>query len=331
MDEAVLGLVCPYCQGRLEISEGERIVLCPYCEQCSYLKGERGIIRYQIQRKVDHQAASQSLNEFLIGPNRANGLREQAKITEMFVAYLPFWMIGSRIASWVFGKKKVDKDDYRPVEVKGLYKASWNTPARDVAEVGIRAAQFAGKPLELFNDEKIYEDGMVFEPMGSEQGPLREAHQYFEKEIIKRSRVNKLGSHQIRYFKERIGIVFLPLWITRYLYKERSYQVVLDGYSGEVLYGKAPGNPWFRAAVLIGAMAFGMFLMVQGTAFVLSIDFKMIALLPLFGGIIIIISGYKKYFRGEEIEIRAKDKPGQMSKENSCSKALNGFDVRLAP
>lgn len=329
MEEAVLGLACPYCQGRLEISEGERIILCPYCKQCSYLKGERGVIRYQVQRKVDHQAASQSVKKFLEGPNRADGLREEAEITEMFVAYLPFWLIWSRVASWVFGKRKVDDNKYRPVEVMRLFRMSWNIPARDVAEFGVKAVQFAGRPLENFNEKTIYEDGMVFEPLGSEQEPLREAHRYFEKEILKRSKTHRVGSHQIRYLKERIGIVYSPLWITRYLFKERSYQVVIDGYSGEVLYGKVPGNPWYRAAVLVGAMALGMFLMVQGTAFVLGIDLEMIAfaLIPFFGGIRLIMSGYKKYFRGEEIEIRAKFNPAQSIQENYRASSVDSLDL----
>jgi len=333
MSEAVFGLACPACQGKLQISEGERIVICPYCDQRSYLKGERGVVRYQIQCKIDHQAASQALSEFLKGPNRADGLRADAKITEMFVVYLPFWTIWSKVASWVFGKKRVDKNKYKPLEVKLICGMSWNSPARDVAEFGVDAVRLADKPLEFLNTETIYADGMVFEPMGSEQEPLRQAHRYFKKNITHFSKAHKIGSIHIRYLKEQIGIVFFPLWIVRYLFRERSYQVVIDGHSGEVLYGKVPGNPWYRAAVIIGSMALGMFLMVYGIAFVLNMGLEMliIELLPMYVGLRIMRSGYNKYFRGEEIEIRANHHPLKPSIKFYRSIFQDGLDLRLDP
>src|SRR5690606_41752721 len=49
-------------------------------------------------------------------------------------------------------------------------------------------------------------------------------------------------------------------WVLRYLYRGRAFQVVVDGYSGKVLYGKAPGNTIYRAAVLVASMAVGALL-----------------------------------------------------------------------
>ena len=74
----------------------------------------------------------------------------------------------------------------------------------------------------------------------------------------------------MRVTRPRLGLVYYPLWVVRYLYRGRSFQVVVDGYSGEALYGKAPGNSWYRAAVLVGGMALGSVLVVDVPAFIIN-------------------------------------------------------------
>ena len=50
MAEPITGLACPNCSGTLEIKEGQRIVRCPYCDARSFVRGERGVARYQVAR-----------------------------------------------------------------------------------------------------------------------------------------------------------------------------------------------------------------------------------------------------------------------------------------
>ena len=88
MAEKITGLACPNCQGRVEIPEGSRIVICPYCDQRSLVRGERGALRYQVPRKIDRDQALAAVRSFMKGFNRAPDLRRQARITELFVAYL---------------------------------------------------------------------------------------------------------------------------------------------------------------------------------------------------------------------------------------------------
>jgi hypothetical protein len=47
--------------------------------------------------------------------------------------------------------------------------------------------------------------------------------------------------------------------------------VVVDGFTGKVLYGKAPGNVIYRAAVLVGGMALGAFLALDVPSFLFSL------------------------------------------------------------
>ena len=67
----------------------------------------------------------------------------------------------------------------------------------------------------------------------------------------------------LQYVRPQMDLVFYPLWVLRYTYKGRAYHVVVDGYSGNVLYGKAPSNHFQRAAFLVAGMALGAFLIVE--------------------------------------------------------------------
>ena len=114
--------------------------------------------------------------------------------------------------------------------------------------------------------------------------------------------------------RPRLGLVYYPLWVTRYEYRQRNYQVVVDGVGGKVLYGKAPGNIFYRAAMLVGGMALGTFILVNGTILAgLAVgsssddDSAFLVLLPIAIGIGLAITAYRAFRYGEEVEERPKE------------------------
>ncbi len=64
----------------------------------------------------------------------------------------------------------------------------------------------------------------------------------FSQEIKKDIHLDHTEQQFVRLTNTRLGLVYYPLWVLRYLYRGRSFQVVVDGFNGEVLYGKAPGS-----------------------------------------------------------------------------------------
>ena len=68
----------------------------------------------------------------------------------------------------------------------------------------------------------------------------------------KAANLDRIGQVFVRLTGWQESLVYYPLWVLRYSYRGRSFQVVVDGFSGEVLYGKAPGSVFYRAAVLVG-------------------------------------------------------------------------------
>jgi hypothetical protein len=109
--------------------------------------------------------------------------------------------------------------------------------------------------------------------------------------------------------------VYYPLWVARYEYRQRNYQVVVDGTTGKVLYGKAPGNIFFRAAALVAGMALGNLLLVNGTLVALWLasgsnsddDGSGFFFIPVLVGIGLMIWGYRAFRYGEEVETLDKN------------------------
>ena len=317
-EKALQGLGCPRCGGMVNIPEGQALVICPYCDQRSVVSGERGVRRYQVPMRIDRDAAEKNGRSFL-GSNAqiAPGLKAQAQVSEVFLVHLPFWSAWGRGVAWAFGQVKVGSDDHQHYEAREkrvVKDLSWNGVACDVGEFGVRHISLKGRPLEPFNSDQLHRTGMVFEPVGSDEEAFLTAQKDFEASIKDDANLDRTSQLFARILSPLLGVVYYPVWVMRYLFRGRSFQVVIDGYDGGVLYGKAPGNLLYRAAALVGGMAVGAFLSIDVTAFLISSlngkDNPLILLaLSFLGGLALMYTGYHRFRYGEHYEYnRYKDK-----------------------
>jgi hypothetical protein len=252
------------------IPEGQAIVICPFCDLRSMVKGERGIRRHQVTRRVTRAQAELAMRQFLSGTMQiARNASGKAEVQEAFLAYLPFWSSWTRVLGWVFGQKEVGSgDDKRlePREIKIAQEMNWNGVALDVGEFGVQRISLAKRELAPFNRDELHSSGMVFEPVGSMSDASEQAASDFFSRVREMADLDLVSQTFVRYSHQRFGLVYYPLWVIRYLYRGRAFQVVVDGHTGEVLYGKAPGSTLFRAAALVGGMALGALIGVDGSA-----------------------------------------------------------------
>jgi DNA-directed RNA polymerase subunit RPC12/RpoP len=316
MPDIITGLTCPKCSGTLDVREGQRIVKCPFCDARSLVKGESGLARYQVARKVSREQAAQAVRGFWSGLNKAFDLPAKAQITEVFLAYLPYWRARAQVAGWIFGEKKITSKNstrYEPREVQIMEEMEWTGAAGDVAEFGVDSLNLKNTQLTAYNAEALHDEGMVFEPTGSQTEANEAAHAGWVSKSKNASGLSRFSQTFLRFLREALALVYYPLWVARYTYRNRAYQVVVDGQNGQVLYGKAPGNIYFRALMLVGGTAFGSFVLIDGLALAFSIvanssdeDSAALLLLPLGAGAALIYGGYRLFRWGEEIEHKKK-------------------------
>jgi len=323
--DSLHGLNCPNCGGMVPIPEGQMIVICPFCELRSIVQGERGLHRYQAPLRIDRAHAVDALHGFLRRRQQiARDALTRSRLTEAFVAYVPFWTSWARVLGWVFGEERVGsgKDTrYKPREVQFAQDAIWNGAACDIGEFGVETVPLGEEPLESFNPEALHERGLVFEPVGLLSEARAAAEKDFHDRVEKSSRLDRISQTITRLVHRRLGLVYYPLWVLRYLYRGRAFQVVVDGRTGQVLYGKAPGNSLFRAAVLVGGMALGALIAIDGSslAFYLGSQtdddctiFVGVAIGALVLGFGMMYRAYRSFRYGEQYEYRQSRKAASL-------------------
>lgn len=303
----IQGLNCPSCGGIVPVPEGARIVLCPFCDQRSLVQGEQGVRRWQVSRKIDREAAIESVKGFFTGLKKATGLKATARVREVFAVYLPYWHVSAFVAGWIFGRVKSGEDKTKPVEVEIMEEMHWNDAAVDVSEFGVQRVSISKEALEPFDADRLHSEAMVFEPSESRTEAMAEAQEHFFYRSRHKKKLKTKFSEKLHLLRTRFSLIYYPLWVARYEYHNRSYQVVVDGVNGQVLYGKAPGNILFRAAALVATMALGNLILVNGTVLailLLSDADEGLGLLavPFAIGAGLIWAGYRAFRYGEEVE-----------------------------
>ncbi len=303
------GLICPECSGVVPIAEGDRIVQCPFCQTHSLVQGERGVRRWQVIQVVERGRALQAVTNFFRGIKKARDLPKEAKIKDTFLVYLPYWRVEAFVSGWMFGRVKSGEKSTRPVEVQINELMHWNDAAVDVAEYGVHQVAISKDQLEPYDSERLHAEAMVFEPSESYSDALAEAERNFTYRGRKKRSLRTKYFEKFHFLRQRLSIVYYPLWVSRYEYHKRHYQVVVDGVNGRILYGKAPGNIFYRAAALVGGLAVGNFILINGTLLAGTIMSNsdeggsiFLFLLPIGVGLGLIIAGYRAFRYGEEVE-----------------------------
>jgi hypothetical protein len=309
-DPSAKGLTCPACAHTVPVPEGARLVTCPSCQQRLFVQGDRGVRRWQLRRVVTRDQAQQTVTGFFNGMNKAGDLKRKAEIKELFLVYLPFWRVMASVAGWRLGRVRRDKDSTKPVEVEILEDMQWNDAAVDVSEFGVNRVPIAGKNFEPFDQDRLSSEGMIFEATESSTDAAAEAAAYFLQVARDKKSLSTTYLERFHLLRQKLSLVYYPLWVARYQYRNRNYQVVVDGLNNKILYGKAPGNVLYRAGALVLGMAVGNLLLVHGTALAVQVlaysdshdDGLAFLAVPPILGILAMIKGYRSFRFGEEVE-----------------------------
>ena len=305
--EHTQGLNCPSCGGLVPVAEGIRIVQCPFCDQRSLVQGEQGVRRWQVHREIGREAAVESARGFFTGFDKARDLKKSARIRDVFGVYLPYWRVSSFVSGCIFGRVKSGKDTTKPVEIAIAEEMHWNDAAVDVSEFGVHRVSINERELEPFDTDQLYRVAMVFEPTESRTDALAEAEKHFRHRCNRKKRLKAKFMERLHLLRTRLSLVYYPLWVVRYDYRNRGYQVVVDGVDGRVLYGIAPGNILFRAVALVAGMALGNLILVNGTVLallILSDADEGLAFLaaPIIVGAGLAWAGYRAFRHGGQVE-----------------------------
>jgi predicted RNA-binding Zn-ribbon protein involved in translation (DUF1610 family) len=283
-EKIIKGITCPSCSGELDLREGILTFNCKYCGTLLTTKGESGALKFYVPKVLSRDDAIKKAFYWLgKGLAKARGLKTNSKIEDVFLVYIPYWRVRSDVVGWIFGQEKRTRTVNNRVQVN-----------------------LAGDEMLPVDFETLQQDGMIFNIISSESKVSESAKQQFVNDARSSARVDRINFEYYDLVRENISVVYYPLWVTRYNFKNRTYQVVIDGEDGSTCYGKAPGNNLYRAVMGILGIGVGMYLATLFGSFSAISSFEegafVIYILALIFGITIMIAGYKKFRYGGEIE-----------------------------
>ena len=333
-EKVIKGITCPSCNGELDIKEGLRTFNCKYCGTLLTVKGESGTMKYFVPRKIKKEdAIAKTFGWLSSGFKKAKGLKEKAVISESFLVFIPYWRIRADVVGWIFGQEKRTSTSngrtttyYVDVEQKIQKSYDRTYSACDVSELGVKKINLTGDTIIPVDFETLQREGMMFNIIASEKEAFDYAKNSFSAEARNSVSLYNVTFEHLDLVREAIDIIYYPLWVVRYNFENRTYQVIIDGEDGSVCYGKAPGNNLYRAVMGILGTGIGMFLITLFGIFVLldaSDNFPFVAyLISVAAGIYFLNRGYKRFRYGGEIEEGTGIEKSEQGKTQSITKAV---------
>jgi DNA-directed RNA polymerase subunit RPC12/RpoP len=258
-----VGLNCPACGGAISVVEGEDTIPCQYCGSMLFIEGDKGVSTIAFKSKVIHPNAVAATQAWWARGFKARDLKRVGQVTEVYPIYLPFWRALTRVAGWVCGyeeRRHTDKNgkvtvERIPKEVMVLQDYNFSEIACDPGDLGIRT-------LKNFTGETSFADFEMiptFEATTSKDDAVVHAKNDALSRARSSARVPHVTFERLHVVPKRLSMVYYPVWIVRYKYRDRMYMTGVDGVTGQVMSGRAPGDPVFQSlAVTAGASLGGM-------------------------------------------------------------------------
>jgi len=301
-----VSLNCPLCGGDIKIAEGERTISCKYCGSMLFVEGDNGITTIAFKNRVDKAAARAVSEEWFRTGWKARDLRKEAKVLEMYPIYLPFWSVTMRAMGWICGYDERTYSDSKgnthtervPKEEMVLSDYRYSEIACDPGDLGI-------KELRNFTGETAFEDFQnipTYEATTSKDDAIKRMSSEAMDAARHSAHVQHVTFQKVHILPKDISMIYYPIWVVRYGYHERMYIYTVDGVTGDIISGRAPGDPLYQSlAITIGTTVGG--LVAAGSLYVgaSSGSDPTIAVIGLAVGAIITFGAYMFFRHGSEI------------------------------
>ena len=244
MPDLVDSVNCPKCGGPLNLATGEVIATCPYCGTASRIRGDKPfVLRHSmLAAKVDRDGAMRTIQAWMDGGvMKPDDLRKASRVASLECVYLPFYVFEVDATTAYAGVlSRTGTNERRNGDLRRDY--FWKI-------LGRRSGDFPTREYKLPLALKV-----PFDSGGMIRGS-RFLNAEVDEDEAERLAREEVDGHQRELLKDFIDAVedarttidvkdseFLhaPIWFSMYEYRGRSYAVLIDAASGEVVRGEIP-------------------------------------------------------------------------------------------
>ena len=298
-----VGLSCPACGGALSLDEGENTVICNYCNSTLFVEGDKGVTTIAFRLKALRDSAVASSQAWWKHGLKARDLKTTGKITEVYPIFLPFWKTITLVAGWICGYEERRRTDSKgnvtveriPKESMILQDYVYSEIACDPGDLGIRTMK------NFMGETGFTEFEMIptFEATTSKDDAVTKAKNDALAKARASAHVPHVTFERVHVFPKALTMIYYPVWVVRYNYRDRMYMDTVDGVTGQVLSGRAPGDPMYQSLAVTAGTFFGGLAAFAGILLG-GADYR-IALAGVGAGLVILFIAYRFFRHGSEI------------------------------
>ncbi len=244
MPEFVESINCPKCGGPLNLSTGEVIVTCPYCGTMSRMRGDKPfVLRHSmLMARVDRSGAERAIAGWMEGGvMKPDDLREASRLLSLECVYLPFYVFEVDASTTYSGVlTRTGTNERRNGKLVRDY--FWKILGRRSGDFPTREYKV---PLALkipFDTAGMVHDSRFLNAEVDEDEASRIAREQVDahqRELLK-DLVDAIEDASTDVVLKDAEFLHAPLWFAKFEYRERTFDIILDAASGEVVRGEIP-------------------------------------------------------------------------------------------
>jgi len=237
---------CSHCGAPLPVQPGEILITCSYCGFTSVVETgkafefEHSLILNTVPASQVFDTLKGWMKNSFVAPK---DLSKKSSLIEQNLVYLPFWVVSGQASSHYKGVlERIPPAVEKEGDITNHY--DWMVLARVDSDFPTRSYHLSLEGKAPFEAMKIEKNAKVLNSEMTSEDALERArdeignlHQYLAKD-----RVDRIVDIKTSF--EASGTYYLhsPVWFLAYGYKDKRYQVIMDGASGEVIKGDMPGE-----------------------------------------------------------------------------------------
>ncbi|MEM2118774.1 MAG: hypothetical protein QW840_01475 [Candidatus Bathyarchaeia archaeon] len=237
-------ITCSHCGAPLPFEPGEILATCKYCGYTVVVEtGKDFTFEHSVLPNKYDAVQIESVVRGWMGSGflKPPDLARKSKILEKVLVYLPFWVVSveaksaykgifERIAPAIVKEGKVEK------------KYDWLVLARKATQFPTREYDVPLQGKVPYDFRKIEAFAKVLNSEVSQAEAIELARQQIEEHhrYLLREDVDRIVEIKTEIDVRQIVYLHAPVWFVKYEYKDKVYQMLVDGAAGIVIKGELP-------------------------------------------------------------------------------------------
>jgi hypothetical protein len=235
---------CSHCGAPVEFKPGEIIATCKYCgfttviETGAPFKFEHSLLLNTFtEEQIESPVKSWMRSGFL----KPSDLVGKSNITEKKLVYLPFWLVSVEVSTSYKGIfERITPPIVKEGKIEKEY--NWLVLAREAADFPTREYDVPLEGKIPYDFRKIEGFAKVLNSEIDREEAVELAKQQIEAQhrYLLKSDVDRIVEMQTAFNMKQVVYLHAPIWFIKYGYKDKIYQLIIDGASGVALKGDIP-------------------------------------------------------------------------------------------